>query len=187
MPREDKDAFIDVIYRLPNKIFQLWALEANKEIDQIIEFLKEQSGSYFVNQKEPTDIDILRALQGAAMSLLLELYNVSVFHSTKDNTLQYLSNFDYKSKDSYSLQHLMMLERREASRQFVATAIEMHDNKKGLLYLTLLRRIIQHAFVNMNSLDHPLRHQLESSFFRSKETQKRLMLERVRVAPDVNK
>ena len=38
MIKEDKEAFINVIYRLPNKIFQLWASVADKNVDELIEF-----------------------------------------------------------------------------------------------------------------------------------------------------
>lgn len=180
MPKADKDAFIDVIYRLPNKIFQLWASVADKEVDNILQFFKEQSQDYYSRQKELSDDDILRALQWAAMSLLLDLYNLSVFYSTKDNTAQYLSDFDYARSDTYSLEHLMMLEKQNAGNQFVKTAINMANQKKDPIFNTLLRRIVNHALVYMNDLDFRLTQQLHSKFFLAKDTQKKIMMQRIK-------
>jgi hypothetical protein len=180
MPKADKDAFIDVIYRLPNKIFQLWASKADEEVDNLIQFFKEQSQDYYSRQQELTDDDILRALQWAAMSLLLDLYNLSVFYSTKDNTAQYLSNFNYARGDTYSLEHLMMLEKQNAHNQFVSTAIDMAEQKKDQIFSTLLKRIVHHALVYMNALDFRLTQQLQSRFFPTKDTQKKLMMQRIK-------
>lgn len=180
MPKADKDAFIDVIYRLPNKIFLLWALEADKEIENIIRFFKEQSQDYYSRQQEPTDDDILRAIQWAAMSVLLDLYNISVFYSTKDNTAQYLSNFAYARNDTYSLEHLMMLEKQKAGNKFVNAAIDLDNQRKDHIFSTLLKRIVNHALVNMNDLDYRLIQQLQSKFFPAKDTQKKIMLQRIK-------
>lgn len=185
MPKADKDAFIDVIYRLPNKIFQLWATETDKEVDDLIEFFKEQSQDYYSRQRELTDDDILRTLQWAAMSLLLDLYNLSVFHSTKDNTAQYLFNYDYARSETYSLEHLMMLEKQNVANQFVSTAINMTNQKKDQIFSTLLRRIVNHALVYMNGLDFRLIQQLQSKFFpakdaQAKDTQKKLRMQRIK-------
>jgi hypothetical protein len=180
MPKADKDAFIDVIYRLPNKIFQLWASEANKEVDNLIWFFKKQSQDYFSRQKELTDDDIMRELQWAAMSLLLDLYNLSVFYSTKDNTAQYLSDFDYARSDTYLLEHLMVLEKQNAGNQFVTSTIDMANQKEDHIFTTLLRRIVQHALVYMNNLDFRLAQQLQSKFFLSKDMQKKLMTQKIK-------
>jgi len=180
MFKADKDAFVDVIYRLPNKIFLLWAADVDRNVDELYQFFKEQSQDYFSRQREITDDDILRALQWAAMSFLLDLYNLSVTYSTKDNTAEYLANFDYAGSDTYSLEHLMMLEKQNAGSQFVDTAIKIDDPKKGQIYSTLLRRIVNYALVFMDDINFRMVQQLQSKFFPAKEDQKKLMMQRIK-------
>ena len=52
MLKSDKENFIRVIYTLPNKVFNLWALETDKEFDEIVRFFKEQSQDYYIRQKK---------------------------------------------------------------------------------------------------------------------------------------
>lgn len=135
MLKRDKDAFVDTIYRLPNRIFGQWATETDKNVEELIQFFKEQTQDYYSRQKVVEDDDILRALQWASISLLLDLYNLSVFYAAKDNTNQYLSSYNYFDDDTYALEHLMMLERVSANRQFVDDALKMDDPKKDLYFL----------------------------------------------------
>lgn len=175
MPKADKDAFVNAIYRLPNKIFQLWTCEVDKETDEIIQYFKEQSQDYYNRQKEITDDDILRALQWGAMSLLLDLYNIAVYYSAKDNTTQYLDEFEYKRSGTYSLEHLMILVKQNASGSFTETAIKLSEEKKGHIYTTLLTRIVNHALIFMDNVDYRQQQKLKDEFFPSKEKQKELM------------
>jgi len=180
MPKPDKDAFVDIVYRLPNKIFKTWAKLVDEETDAIIQYFKEQSQDYYIRQKTVTDEDILHALQWAAMSLLLDLYSLAVFHSTKNNTSQYLDNFDFSENDTYSLEHLMMLEKQNACTKFVDTAIDMVDEKKGHIYSTLLTRIVKHALVFMEYNDYKLTQRLQTKFFPSKAQQNQLTISRIK-------
>lgn len=186
MPKEDKDAFVNAIYKLPNKIFYLWASEADKEIDEIIRYFKEQSQDYFTRQKPKSDDDFLKAFQWGAMSLLLDLYNIGVVFSTKDNTVQYLDSFNYEKEDTYSLEHLMMLEKQNASTTFTESALNLYDDRKGHIYLTLLKRIVNHAFVFMDNFEFRLKQRLQTKFFPSKEHAKELMIQRKRNSNKVN-
>lgn len=180
MRKVDKDAFVDVIYRLPNRIFQLWADQVDKDTDEILRYLKEQSQDFYNRQKGVSDDDILRALQWGAMSLLLELYGLAVFHSTKSNTAMYLAQFDWRSKDTYSIEHLMMLARQNSSLDFADTAVSMSDPKKGHLYMTMLRRVVHHALVFMDSLNFKLQQRLQTKFFPSKSKRGELMMQRLK-------
>ena len=112
MKKADKDAFVAAIYSMPNKIFNAWAEIMDTEIDDLIAFFKDKSQDYYGRQKAVTDSDIIKALQWAAMSFLLDLYNLPVFFATKEHTVQYLNGFEYHAKDTYLLEHLMMMERQ---------------------------------------------------------------------------
>lgn len=179
MLKRDKDAFVDTIYRLPNRIFGQWATETDKNVAELIQFFKEQTQDYYSRQKVVEDDDILRALQWASISLLLDLYNLSVFYAAKDNTNQYLSSYNYFDDDTYALEHLMILERVSANRQFVDDALKMDDPKKGFVFTIALRRIVSHALVFMNGMDFRLSQQLQTKFFPQRDVQKRLMSQRL--------
>jgi len=180
MEKNEKDAFVDAIYTLPNKIFQQWAMEADKQIDDIIKFFKEQSQDYYLHQTCPTDDDIIRELQWVSMSFLLDLYNASAFYATKDNSIEYLNTFNYKSRDTYALEHLMILEKQASPVKFAETAVGLIDKKKGHIFSTLLSRIVSHALVYMKKIDYRSGDQLKTKFFPTKEIQKKLMANKMK-------
>ena len=179
MPKSDKEDFVRVIYSLPNKVFNLWATEADKEFDEIVQFFKEQSQDYYARQKKLSDDDIVRMLQWVAMSFLLDLYNLSVSHATKDNTIEYLSGFNYSEKGTYKLEHLMMLERQATANTFIAEAMSAVKDKNGHLYPTLVARVVSHALVFRSDFEYKQVHQLQSKFFPNKEAQKKIMVQRM--------
>ena len=176
--KEDKDAFVNAIYKMSNKIFLHWANEVDKYMDEILSYFKEQPPEYFFQQKSKSDADIIQALQWSAMSLLLELYNVAVFHSTKENTIRYLNAFDYQSKDTYALENLMIIERQGSDVKFVDTAVKLAGKSKNPIYNTLLARIVHHAIVHMKHLDFSQQQTLTAKFFRNPDSQKLLKIER---------
>lgn len=177
MLKEEKDAFVSAIYRLPNKIFGLWAKYADKTVVELIEFFREQSQDYYHRQKSIEDDDILRALQWASMSLLLDLYNISAYNSARENTFDYLSAFPHEERETYSLEHLMMLFRRGSSNAFVALADKLNDEKSASVFKLSLRRVVSKALVYMPGLDYRQQQQLASRFFPDNYP-KRLFLQR---------
>jgi len=179
MPKADKEAFVHVIYSLPNKVFNQWATVVDKEFNDLFKFFREQPQDYYYRQKKPADDDIVRMLQWAAMSFLLELYNLSVFHATKDNTIEYLSSFDFSQEDTYDLEHLMMLERQASPSTFIAEAIRAAEEKKMHLYPTLVARVVSHALVYRSDFNHSHVQKLQAKFFPNKETQKKIMTQRI--------
>jgi len=180
MPKADKDAFVDLIYRLPNKIFNLWATEANKVVNEMVSYFKEQSHDYYIRQKKLSEDDIVKALQWVSMSFLLELYNLPVFYATKDNTLPYLSGYNYSQKDTYSLEHLMMLERQAAPKVFIDRVFALSKETKCHLYPVLIKRVVNHALVMRSDFEHNQVQQLQTKFFPSRDAQKQIMVGRMK-------
>ena len=179
MLKSDKENFIRVIYTLPNKVFNLWALEKDKEFDEIVRFFKEQSQDYYIRQKKLKDDDIVRVLQWTAMSFLLDLYNLAVFYATKENTIEYLSSFNYSEKGTYKLEHLMMLERQASADAFISEAIDATRDKNGHLYPILISRVVSHALVYRPDFKQHQVQQLQSKFFPGKESQKKILVQRM--------
>ena len=178
MPKADKEAFVKVIYSLPNKVFFLWASEADKEVDDIVQFFREQSQDYYARQKKLSDDDLIRVLQWASMSFLLDLYNLPVVYATKDSTIPYLSSFNYNASDTYLLEHLMMLERQAPADSFITESINAVKENKGFLFPTLVKRVVSHALVFRSDLYHSQIQQLQAKFFPKVETQRKLLVQR---------
>lgn len=174
LPKTEKEEFVKAIYSLPNKAFNLWVTEAGKEVDEIVEFFKEQSQDYYMRQRKMDESDIVQALQWSAMSLLLDLYNFPAYFATKDNTITHLSKFPYGEKSTYRLEYLMMLERKASPTEFIKEAIDSRDNDSSILYTTLLKRIISHALVFRTDFYNSQAQQLQSHFFPDAKTQKKL-------------
>lgn len=172
MPKNDKDAFVKIIYQLPNKIFQIWASEIDKQTDEIIQYFNDQSQDYYLRQRAISSDDIIAALQWGSMSFLLELYNLSIFHSTKDNTFSYLDDFNYSAKTTFELEHLMMLEKMNYCQRFTDTAIKLEDEKNCHIYKILLKRIINHALIFMENIDYRTKQRLQSKFYPSVSSNK---------------
>jgi len=177
MLKGDKDDFIEAIYRLPNKIFGLWSEYADKTVIELVEFFREQSQDYYHRQRSVEDDDILKALQWTSISLLLDLYNISAYFSTRENTFDYLTAYGYREKETYSLEHLIILFRRGRANLFVDRANELNDHKKANVFLVALGRIVTKALVFMPGLDFRQQQQLLSEFF-PKESPRRLLTQR---------
>lgn len=168
------------IYRLPNRIFGLWATETDKNVSDVIQFFKEQSRDYYARQKSVSDDDILRALQWASGSMLLDLYNLTVYHSAKDNTHPYISAYPYVNNSTHYLEHIMVMERTENGSRFVEEAMDFEKKAEKSLEHVALKRVVCHALVFMNDLDYRAKDRLNAEFFPARDTQKRLIAQRVR-------
>ena len=179
MLKEDKDHFISAVYHIPNRIFGLWATEADKCVNDLIAFFKGQAQDFYTRESTLDDDDILRALQWVSISILLDLYHLPMFYAAKDNTAQYLSSFAYSDQDTYSLEHLLALIRVGSASAFVSEAIKLNERDKGGAFSMALRRIARHALIVMKNFDYKLRQQLEAKFFPAVEDQKRILSQRM--------
>lgn len=179
MRKTDKEDFVQAIYSLPNKVFYTWACAADKGLEEIVQFFKSQPQEYYIRQKKASDEDIIRVMQWTALSFLLDLYNFPVFYSTKENTINYLSQFCYKDKKTYEIEHLMMLERQASPTAFAEEALRLEKEKKGHLIPPLIARVVGHAIVYRQDLPFNLVHQLEDKFYPSKESKRKLDTQRI--------
>lgn len=188
LPKPDKDELVSEIYTLPNIIFYKWAALADAETSDLIQYFRERSQDYYHRQKELTDDEIIRALQWAAMSLLLELYNIAVSNSARAHTMQYLDKFSEVDEPTYSLQHLMIVERQNSGDAFCKEALRLNEKKPpfNYLYNTIVARIVDHALVHMDAIDYKQRQQLGDTFFIPANRQRELLVERQKVTRQRN-
>lgn len=181
MDAEMKRVFVDEIYRLPNKIYYVWAKETERNYSQIIEELKKEGTVEYEEQRKPGELSKLQSeFQLVSMALLLDIYNTSVTHATRDNSFRILNKFYCSAAETYQIQHLMMLEKQKMSAAFVSDAISMYQSSDNQLYKFLVKNVVRHAMVYMDALDFKKRNQLYSSFFPRRQEQQSLLAKRVK-------
>ncbi len=181
MKKEDKQAFVDMIYRLPNKIFFLWAKSVDEDKGLVIEFIKKSLSSEY---KKQIDVQTEKELKDKAVhllvinsaNLLLDIYNAAAVNAAKENTIAYLSSYDYLSDDSYSLEHLMMLCNRNQVDDFINEAERIIKEGKHPLSKGLTQRVANYALHNMSTLRRNNKARLIEKCFPDKANKGLLML-----------
>lgn len=170
MKKADKEAFVSSIYTLPNKIFYLWAKNTDDNREEIIKFIWHELVSSYDKQEDQKALDEMKNKAVAMLimdstSMLLDIYNMAVQFSTKDNTLGYLSEFSYKEDDTYFVQHLMMLSNRNKVADFINEADEILKRNKGKLPSLLVQRVANHALYSMKNLNYQTKARLIQKCF----------------------
>ena len=178
MRKEDKDQFVEVIYSLPNKIFNIWAMETNKNIEEIFAFFKQQSQDYFSRKKPISDDELRFILQWSAMSILLDLYNIAVLYSTKETTMPLLSKSHHLKKRNGRIEHLMMMERQSTAGFFLNEAEELDRQSLTPVEKTTIKRIVEHALVMKDGFSSADLDRAKNKFFPNMQQQRQLMAKR---------
>lgn len=154
---------------------QFAPVEQIKSQALIFERLKKQDFYKGLSHSRSLQIFLRINLDGT----LLDMYNLSVCYSAKDNTMSYLSDFDYKQKSSYKLEHLMMSEKQALPKAFAAEALSLDRESVGDLFDILVKRVVSHALVFRSDFENALTQQLQDKFFPNKDTQKKIRIQRI--------
>ena len=182
MLRQDKENFVRMIYVLPNKIFGKWASITDQAIGELIDYLCTQGHDYYRRHSSTSNDEVLRALQTASLSLLLDLYNMAAYHSSRENTQAYLSGFDYSDKSTYGLEHLMMVERVRQTGIFTREALEMDEIKGPSMLKVAIAYIVRHAMVFIPDFEPSQMDQLSSKFFPAKDAKSKILSQRLQLS-----
>lgn len=184
MLKEQKAAFVDMIYRMPNYIFGHWASLTDQVINEIIAFFQSQGQDYYHRNMPKTEDDILFALQSASIAVLLDLYNMASYYSSRESTYKYLDGYNYTEKASFSVQHLMMLEKAKQATSFTDEAIRLVDTNNSAAFKMSIAQIVRHGLIFLRGLQPRQLDQLSNKFFPKWETKARIMAQRhLRPAP----
>ena len=164
---EQKNRIINTIYRLPNMIFLKWAALANEEIDELVKFIYEHSLQY--SHKKLSGEQISAGIQFTSFSFLLDLYNIAVSYSAKENTYEVLTNnFDYTTYISYKLEHVMMTEECGTESQLLNELVDLANEKQCGAENTCLRLIANHCIVHRKGLSREKQEVIKSKIFTSR-------------------
>lgn len=147
-------------------------------IPELVEFFQSQGQDYYQRTIPSSEDDILRALQNASLSLLLDLYNMASYYSTRENTQAYLSSFGFKTKISYEVEHLMMLERSKRTGIFTDEALSLLEKCNTPASMMAVAYIVRHALVFVPEFQPQQIDRLSQRFFSTKESKTKLMSQR---------
>lgn len=181
MKKADKEKCVQLIYSLPLKIFNIWAMQVEETKLDLIDEIKEFHEWEYRKEKPPLeDSDVLNYLRWESVSLLMELMNVSMGNATKDNTYRYIDGFDYKSKVIYEIEHLMSLDKRDAVSEFTKEAEELFDRQKQSLPKLMIQRAAKHFIVTSKKIQRQSIQRLNSKLWEGKLKGKDLLVQKNR-------
>lgn len=176
MNADMRKQFVGTIYELPNKIYNRWAEEVDQIYGELVEYLKEQEQVEYQNQGAKNSDNVELKFKLVASMLLLDIYNIAVNFSTKDNSFRLLDNYERNGNLTYELQHLMMLERQQLADKFVDQSIHLHEHCDQNLPKFLIKNVVKHAYITMRTLDFKKLARLKSTIFQIGHPGKRTII-----------
>lgn len=167
LKKSDKQQLIEYLYTIPNSIFMYWISTVKDVYDDMI---KEILPYMAPNKPKATEKDkdkLARILFASySMDLLLNLYYTAALNASAPNTYKILDNtemYDYTTKETHKLQHLMFLEQDNDNNSFVSSAINLKKEVNENLSKALLSRIARHGIITRNDSINEV-NRLESTF-----------------------
>lgn len=153
MKKQDKEKCVQLIYSLPLKIFNVWALQVEGIKLELIDEVKNLNDwDYRKEQGKQSETDALNFLRWESISLLMEMMNSSIGNATKNNTYKFLDAFDYNGSDLYRIEHLMGLDKREQVLEFIKEAEELYAAQKQQLPKLMIQRVARHFMINSKKI-----------------------------------
>lgn len=152
MMRSDvKKRFVAAIYELPQKIFYKWAIQVDRKkgelIDELYCLLSEASANN-KNVRVLTKDEIAQRFQRDALCQYLNILYIAIVYSTRENTLAYLNEYDYKAKSPGRIMHAMMLERQERIDTLYDEGVELFEiSKSNPVVRYLLQYVMYHSVI----------------------------------------
>ena len=184
MKKEDKEKCVDMLYRMPLKIFEAWALKTDEVSSELIadikefqekEFRKEKAKSHPVDDKRALSI-----LKWEATSLLLDLMDAVMNNATRENTNRFIDGFDYNAMPTYRLEHLIGLARRDNVAQFTSEAEKLYEEEKHPMTKTMVQRVARYFMVNSRKIKKTDTQRLNAKLFNERLPQNRILVEQKR-------
>ena len=166
MPKKEKERCVDLIYNMPLKIFNTWAIQVDDIKLQLIEELKKFDDYKYRNDKLfLTENNIVKFLRIESMLLLLELMNSSITDASKDNTYGFIDQYNYQSTIMYRIEHLMEVGKKDAVDTFDKEACSLYEDAKQGFTKDMVRMVTRHYIISSRRLTEPAVQRLNSKIF----------------------
>lgn len=176
-----KNKLTDLIYSLPNKIFNVWTTMFEASKAAIIESLRKTWIEYRSDSIAFPEDQFEYLLWWESLSLLISLYDNSCGVATSEATKEFLINYNRQTNNGITLtiQKLLISTQRASSPKFFL------DNAKELIEIkdepanTVIRRIVLHGIIHITNVDKKKLQSLATSYFGKKDSQ--IMKERLKL------
>ncbi len=180
LEKAHKDKCVELIYTMPLRIFYVWASQVNEVRSEMVQMIKEFHEWEYRKDKpdsESNTVDkALFALRWESVSLLLELMHSAIAYSTRENTWKFIDRFDYKSKITYSVEHLMGYVQQDAVKSFTDETVRLIEEKTPLTKL-IIKRISRNFMLNSKRITTPETQRLNQKVFEGNIKQNVLLIE----------
>ena len=181
MKKPDKDKCVQLIYSMPSKIFNVWALGVEELKFELIQEIKNlDDWDYRKEKAKIADSDALNFLRWESISLLMEIMNSSIRNATKSNTYKFLDGFDYNKNDLYKIEHLMGLDKRDHVLEFVKEIEELYSTQKNHLSKIMIQRVARHFIINSKKIQRNNIQRLNAKLWDGKLNNSVLLLDKKR-------
>ncbi len=177
---DNKNRLAQLIFSLPNKIFNVWTVLFTSAKESIINELKRTWISYHSDSVVFPKTKVEFLLWWESLSLLISLYDNSCGIATSDNTKDFLLEYKKDSTDD-----TMKIQRLVICSQVSSSPAQFYDIAKGLINrkdepaYTVIRRIILHGILHISNLDTSKARSLASSYFGKNDSD--IMKERMKL------
>lgn len=181
MEIEEKKQCVSLIYKMPLLLFHTLVKQMDNDSGDLIKDIKDYHDYVYRKEKahieELTDEKALAILRWETSSMLLELMNSAFANATRPNTLDFIDAFPYKDKQTYQIEHLMSLERRDDLSSFKKEAIELFEKTKLPVVRSYVQRVTKHFIVKSKKIKPGDRDQLNTKIFGSGMNRAKLLAE----------
>lgn len=181
MKKQDKEKCVQLIYSLPLKIFNIWAIQVEESKMELIQEIKELDEWEYRKEKTPLeDHDVLNYLRWESVSLLMELMNVSLGNATKQNTFRYIDSFNYNEKVTYEIEHLMSLDKRDSVTEFIREVEALYEKQRQSLPKLMIRRVARHFMLTSKKIQRTNVQRLNSKLWDGQLKSSNLLIQKNR-------
>lgn len=185
------DRLVDLVYRMPLKIFNYWATAIDNEKTTVIHDIQRINTLEYRDglstQKEMTSQEALEYLRKQSFSLLLELMNQSIVNASRQSTYEYLDNFTGlkdTSEISYEIEKLMSFEKRKNPGKCIDEFERVLKLCKPGAQKYMVQQIAKHYIIFSPNIDVRGRQRLYSSISNGAYPERLLTIERNRHVQD---
>lgn len=166
MPKDVKEQCVELIYTLPLRIFNEWAVQLDQVKVELIKEIQDIDDFRYKNEKLfKSEGDVLAFLRWESMSLLLDLMRTSIYSAAKDNTYAFLDNFNYKDLIMYRIEHLIEIGKQDNVDAFDKEACDLYEEAKQGFTKNLVQRVTRRYIITSKKITSPKVQRLNSKIF----------------------
>ena len=184
MKKEDKKKCVELIYKMPLKIFEKIAKEIDGISNELISEIKNFHEYEFRKDKPKLDSltydQALYILKWEVTSMLLDLMNATMSNATRQNTNDFLDKFEYKDNPAYVIEHMLGLSIRDDVSKFMSETEKIFSETKNVLTKNLIKRVTKNFIVNSKRIKQCEIDRLNSKIFDESLRSDKIALEQER-------